>query len=69
MSDPARSWYQAALCYRGIVFIVAPSCKIRGDNIIREIELLHMKVYEKHVLYVQRYILEITIKSKMINVW
>ncbi len=54
-------------------------CEIWGDNIIREIELLHLK-FMKHVLYAHRYTstdivygelgvypLEITIKCKMIN--
>ncbi len=67
-----------------VVPVLTYGSEIRGDNIIREIELLHMKLM-KHVLYVHRYTstdiadivygelgmypLEITIKCKVINFW
>lgn len=64
-----------------VVPVVTYGCEVRGDNIIREIELLHMK-FLKHVLYVHRYTstdiiygelgvypLDITIKCRMINYW
>ena len=64
-----------------VVPILTYGCEIWGDNIIREVELLHMK-FLKHVLYVHKYTstdtvygelgvypLHITIKCKMINYW
>ncbi len=62
-----------------VVPVLTYGCEIWGDNIIRKIELLHLK-FMKHVSYVHRYTstdivygelgvypLEITIKCKMIN--
>ena len=64
-----------------VVPVLTYGCEIWGDNIVREVELLHMK-FMKHVLYVHKftstdmvygelgvYPLEITIKSRMINYW
>ena len=37
-----------------VVPVIIYGCEVWGDNVIREIELVHMK-YMNHVLYVHRY--------------